>query len=325
MKCTQVVWVVASLLVLAASARADELASWRDGQAKSSIMEFVAKATTEGSPGFIPREQRIAVFDNDGTLWAEQPAYVQLLFAMDRVRALAPEHPEWSTTPPFSHAIAGDLKALGATGEQGLLELITATHSGMTTDEFREDVRRWLDVACHPQTGRPYTWMTYLPMLELLEHLRAHGFATWIVSGGGVEFMRAFAEEVYGVPPQQVIGSRIATEFGEDDSVPVIRRLPKIAFIDDGPGKPLAIDGVIGRRPIAAFGNSDGDLPMLQWTAAGAGPRLCVLVHHTDAGREWAYDRTSPIGRLDRGLDAARAADWTIVDMSRDWGRIFAE
>jgi phosphoserine phosphatase len=267
--------------------------------------------------------ERIAVFDNDGTLWSEQPAYFQLAFAIDRVRALAPKHPEWRTKQPFQGVLEGDLKAVAATGERGLLELVMATHANLTTEEFAAVVRDWVATARHPTLKRPYTELVYQPMLELLSYLRANGFKTYIVSGGGVEFMRVFAEQVYGVPPEQVIGSSIATEYEVRNGKPVIVRQPKIDFIDDKAGKPVAINKFIGRRPIAAFGNSDGDFQMLEWTTAGAGPRLAVIVHHDDAGREFAYDRGSHIGKLERGLDEGPRRGWTIVSMKDDWKTLY--
>jgi len=312
-----------SLLLIGATGCAatqhDPLPSWNDGPVKSSITGFVQSVTTEGTADFVAPAERIATFDNDGCLWSEQPAYFQLLFVIDRVKALAPQHPEWRTTQPFKAALDGDMHALAESGKHGLLELAMATHAGMTTDEFAGIVREWITAARHPTTGRPYTEMVFQPMLELLEYLRANGFKTFIVSGGGIEFMRVFAEEVYGVPPEQVIGSSIKTEFEMLSTGPVIKRLPEIDFIDDKAGKPVAINKFIGRRPIAAFGNSDGDLQMLQWTAAGEGLRFCLYVHHTDADREWAYDRESHIGKLDKGLDEAREKGWTVVNMERDW------
>ena len=302
-----------------AATQLDPLPSWNDGLAKSSITDYVQRVTTDGAPDFVPRAERIAVFDNDGTLWSEKPTYFQLLFAIDRVKQLAPQHPEWRTTQPFKAALDGDMRALAESGEKGLLELVMSTHAGMTTDEFEDIVRAWTTTAVHPTTGRAYTEMVFQPMLELLEYLRASGFQTFIVSGGGVEFLRVFAEEVYGIPPEQVIGSSIKTVFEMRSTGPVIKRLPEIDFIDDKAGKPVAIHKFIGRRPIAAFGNSDGDLQMLQWTAAGGGARLILIVHHTDAGREWAYDRDSHIGRLDKALDEGAKRGWTIVDMKRDW------
>lgn len=302
----------------------DPLASWADGPAKARILAFVKSVSTEGSPDFIEPAARIAVFDNDGTLWSEQPAYFQLLFAVDRVRAMSARRPEWKTTEPFASVLRGDLKTLARGGEKALLQLVMATHAGMTTDEFERTVQDWIASARHPTTGRPYTEMVYKPMLELLAYLRGHGFKTFIVSGGGVEFMRAWVERVYGIPPEQVIGSSIRTKFEMREGKPVLVRQPEIAFIDDKAGKPVGIHQHIGRRPVLAAGNSDGDLQMLQWTAAGPGPRLALLVHHTDAQREWAYDRRSPMGKLDRALDEAASRGWSVIDMKRDWSRVFA-
>jgi hypothetical protein len=317
----------ASTLVAPGLARAqsDPLPSWNDGPAKQAIVGFVGKVTKQGSPDFVPEAERIATFDNDGTLWAEQPMYFQLLFALDRVRALAPKHPEWKTKKPFRAALEGDMKALAAAGEKGLLTLVMATHAGMTTAEFEGIVKQWIATARHPTTHRPYTRMVYQPMLELLAYLRANGFKTFIVSGGGIEFMRPWSHEVYGIPPEQVVGSSIKTKFELRDGKPVLVRLPELNFIDDKEGKPVGINEHIGRRPIFAFGNSDGDLQMLQWTAAGSGASFMGIVHHTDAKREWAYDRKSHIGRLDKALDEARAKGWTVVDMKDDWKRIFSK
>ena len=308
----------------AATQAADPLPSWNTGEAKQAIFKFVKTVSTAGSSGFVPPAQRIAVFDNDGTLWAEQPMYFQLFFAIDRVKKLAPQHPEWKEKQPFKAVLEGDLKTVFAGGEHALLELVMATHAGNTAAEFEQMVKDWLSSARHPTTGRPYTEMVYQPMLELLDYLRANGFKTYIVSGGGIEFMRPWTEKVYGIPPEQVVGSSIKTKFEMRSGKPVLMRLPEINFIDDKAGKPVGINQHIGRRPLAAFGNSDGDLQMLQWTAAGSGKRFCLYVHHTDAEREWAYDRDSKIGRLDKGLDEARAHGWTVVDMQRDWKRIFA-
>lgn len=302
---------------------ADPLSSWNDGSTKKAITDFVAKVTTEGSSDFVPIAERIATFDNDGTLWAEQPLYFQLFFALDRVKALAPQHPEWKNKEPFASLLKGDVKSALAGGERAILEIVMATHAGMTTEEFEKTVLDWIATAKHPKTGRYYTEMVYQPMLELLAYLRANGFKTFIVSGGGVEFMRPWVERVYAIPPEQVVGSSGKTKFEMKRDRPVLVKLPEIGSIDDKEGKPININLHIGRRPIAAFGNSDGDLQMLQWTAAGAGPRFCLFVHHTDAEREWAYDRASHIGRLDKGLDEARAAGWTVVDMKRDWKVIF--
>jgi hypothetical protein len=327
---TLVVLITATLTSVARAAdpakslKADPLPSWNDGGAKKAIVEFVAKVTKEGSPGFVPLAERIAVFDNDGTLWAEQPMYFQFLFMLDRVKALAPQHPEWKNEEPYASLLKGDMKAVLAGGERALGQLMMATHAGMTTDEFAKIVSEWIATAKHPKTGRLFTEMIYQPMLELLAHLRANGFKTFIVSGGGIEFMRPWSEKVYGIPPEQVIGSSIKTKFEMRGGKPVLVRLPEVDFVDDGPGKPVGIQMNIGRRPVAAFGNSDGDLQMLQWTAAGPGPRFCLYVRHTDGEREWAYDRASSIGRLDKGLDEANARGWTVVDMKADWKRVFA-
>jgi phosphoglycolate phosphatase-like HAD superfamily hydrolase len=299
------------------------LPSWKDGAAKKSIVEFVARVTREGGPDFVPPSQRVATFDNDGTLWAEQPMYFQFLFALDRVKALSAQRPEWKDKEPFASLLKGDMKAVVAGGEHALLELLAATHSGVTTDEFEKVVKDWLTTARHPKTGRLYTEMVYQPMLELLAYLRASGFKTFIVSGGGVEFIRAFAEQVYGIPPEQVIGSMGKQKFELRDSRPVLIKLPAVDFVDDKEGKPIGIQKFIGRRPIAAFGNSDGDLQMLQWTTAGVGSRFALYIHHDDAEREWAYDRQSNIGRLDKGLDEAKARGWTVVSMKDDWKRVF--
>ena len=303
---------------------ADYLPSWNDGKAKQSILAFVKEVTKPNSPHFVPVAERIAVFDNDGTLWAEQPMYSQLFFAFDRIKALASQHPEWKTREPFASLLKGDVKAALAGGEEAILEIVMASHAGMTTTEFEQIVTDWIATAKHPVTRQPFTEMVYQPMLELLAYLRANGFKTFIISGGGIEFMRPWAERVYGVPPEQVIGSSIKTKFEMRKDKPVLIRLPEINFINDKEGKPIAINQYIGRRPLAAFGNSDGDLQMLQWTTAGNGARFALYVHHTDAKREWAYDRKSSIGKLDKGLDEARAKGWTIVDMQKDWQVIFS-
>ena len=303
---------------------ADPLPSWNEGDAKQAILNFVAAVTRENSPNFVPPAQRTATFDNDGTLWVEQPMYVQLTFAIDRVKALAPLHPDWKDKEPFKAVLEGDMKALAAAGEKGLVQLIMETHAGMTTDEFEQIVKNWLATARHPRFDRPYTELVYQPMIELLAYLRANGFKTFIVSGGGVEFMRPWTEQVYGVPPEQVIGSSIKTKFQLKDGIPVLFRLPEVNFIDDKAGKPVGINEGIGRRPIAAFGNSDGDLQMLQWTTlSGGGRRFGLIVHHTDGEREYAYDRNTAFGRLDAALDAAAVNGWTVVDMKRDWKRVF--
>ncbi len=308
-----------------ALALADQLPSWRDGSSKKAIVSFVERVTTSGSPDFVPPAERIAAFDNDGTLWAEQPAYFQLLFAIDRVKALSNSHPEWKDTEPFASVLRGDLKAALAGGERALLDIIMATHTGMTTDEFSQIVKEWIASAKHPTSDKLYTQMVYQPMLELLAYLRANEFKTFIVSGGGIEFMRPWVDDVYGVPPEQVVGSSVVTSFEVRDGTPVLVRQPKVNFIDDKEGKPVGINQHIGRRPIAAFGNSDGDLAMLRWTCNAPGARLCVYVHHTDAAREWAYDRNSHIGKLDKGLDEAQAQAWTVVDMQADWNVVFPE
>ncbi len=301
----------------------DPLPSWNDTAHKQTIVDFVAKVTKEGSPDFVPSAERIATFDNDGTLWAEQPMYFQFLFAFDRVKTLAPKHPEWKEKEPFASLLKGDVKGALAGGERAILEIVMATHAGMTTEEFERTVREWIATAKHPKTKRLYTEMVYQPMIELLAYLRANGFKTFIVSGGGVEFMRPWTEKVYGIPPEQVIGSSIKTGFELRAGKPVLLRLPEVDFINDKAGKPVGINKFVGRRPILAFGNSDGDLQMLQWTASGTGPRFTGLVHHTDAEREWAYDRQSPIGRLDKALDDAREKGWLVVDMKRDWKVVF--
>jgi phosphoserine phosphatase len=301
----------------------ETLPSWNDAAPRKAIVAFVERVTKQGSPDFVPPAERIATFDNDGTLWAEQPLYFQLLFAIDRIKALAPQHPEWKDKEPYASLLKGDVKAALAGGERAIFSIMTATHAGMTTDEFETIVRDWLANARHPTTGRPYTEMVYQPMLELLAYMRANGFKTFIVSGGGVEFMRVFAEKVYGIPPEQVIGSSGTQQFEMRDGKPVLIKLAMVDFVDDKADKPVAIQRIIGRRPIAAFGNSDGDLQMLQWTCGASGPRLCLYVHHTDAEREWAYDRQSSIGRLDKGLDAATAGGWTVVNMKSDWKSIF--
>ncbi len=306
-----------------AAQEADPLPSWNNTASKLAITRFVQDTSTPGSSGFVKPAERIAVFDNDGTLWAEQPMYFQLAFALDRVKVLAPLHPEWKQEQPFKAVLEGDMKTVMSGGEHTVLELIMATHAGTTTDEFAQIVQDWLDSARHPKTGRPYTDMVYQPMLELLAYLRANDFKTYIVSGGGIEFMRPWSERVYGIPPEQVVGSSIKTKYELRDNKPVLVRLPEINFIDDKGGKPVGINQHIGRRPIAAFGNSDGDLQMLQWTSAGDGARFGLLVHHTDAEREWAYDRISPIGRLDKALDEASAEGWTVVDMKNDWKVIY--
>jgi len=302
---------------------ADPLPSWNDGATKQSITNFVARVTTQG-PDFVPMDQRIATFDNDGTLWIEQPMYVQLAFILDRVKALAPQNPGWKTKQPFQAVLDGDMKAVAASGEKGLMQLMAVTHAGMTSEEFSKIASDWIASARDPRFKRPYTELVYQPMLELLAYLRANGFKTFIVSGGGVEFLRAFAERVYGIPPEQIVGSRMKMTLETREGRAVLVKRPEIDFVDDGPGKPVGIETAIGRRPVAAFGNSDGDLQMLEWTSAGTGARFCLYVHHTDPDREWAYDRASSVGRLDKGLEAAKTRGWTVVDMKSDWRRVFA-
>ena len=314
---------LALLLPSMAIAQSDPLPSWNDTAPKAAIVEFVEKVSKQGSPDFVPEPERIAVFDNDGTLWVEHPMYVQLAFALDRVKAEAPNHPEWKTTQPFQAVLEGDMKALAASGEKGLVELIMATHAGMTVTQFQEIVTDWIATARDPRFKKPYTELVYQPMLELLAYLRANGFKTFIVSGGGIEFMRPWTEKVYGVPPEQVVGSSIKTKFAMKDDDPTLFRLPEVNFIDDKAGKPVGIQEHIGRKPIAAFGNSDGDLEMLQWTTLTDGVRFGLIVHHTDAEREYAYDRKSEFGHLDLALDAAAINNWTVVDMKNDWKTIF--
>jgi phosphoglycolate phosphatase-like HAD superfamily hydrolase len=310
---------------VAAAQPADPLPSWNNGATKKAITDFVARVTTQDGADFVPPEQRIATFDNDGTLWAEQPIYFQAAFALDRVKAMAPQHPEWKSRQPFKAFLAGDRKALAEQGEKGLLTLVAAAHSGMTTDDFAKFVADWLATTKPPRFNRPYNELTYQPMVELLGYLRANGFKTFIVSGGGVEFMRVWAEKAYGIPPEQVVGSSGVVKFQlGPNGKPELMKLAKVEFVDDGPGKPVGINRFIGRRPIFAFGNSDGDLQMLQWTTAGPGARFAGIVHHTDAAREYAYDRQSKVGKLDKALDEAKAKGWTVVDMKQDWKKVFA-
>jgi phosphoglycolate phosphatase-like HAD superfamily hydrolase len=305
------------------TAAVDPLPSWNESTARKAIVDFVGRTTKEGAPDFVPPAERIAVFDNDGTLWAEQPMYFQLAFALDRIKALAAKHPEWKTTQPFTGAIEGDLKAVLATGAAGLMQIIAASHTGITTEEFEAIVIDWIGSARHPGTGRRYDEMVYQPMLDMLTYLRANGYKTFIVSGGGVEFMRPWVERVYGIPPEQVVGSRVKVKYEPRDGAPVLLRLAEIDLNDDKAGKPVGIHQVIGRRPTIAFGNSDGDFEMLEWTTSAKGPRLGVIVHHTDAEREWAYDRDSHIGQLVRGLDEGPQRGWVIVDMKNDWNVIY--
>jgi phosphoglycolate phosphatase-like HAD superfamily hydrolase len=314
----------ASLAGSAFAQVSDPLPSWNEGATKKSITDFVARVTAQGSPDFVAPELRIATFDNDGTLWCEQPFYFQLAFAFDRVKAMAPQHPEWKTKQPFKALLEHDMKALAASGEKGLLTVVAATHSGMSVEEFSKEVLEWTATAKHPRFKRLYTELVYQPMLELMRYLRANEFKTFIVSGGGIEFMRPWTEKIYGIPPQQVVGSSGITKFElKPNGSAELLKLPKVEFIDDGPGKPVGINRFIGRYPIFAFGNSDGDLQMLQWTAAHPGARFMGIVHHTDAEREYAYDRNSRIGRLDKALDEAKKRGWTVVDMKADWKTVF--
>jgi hypothetical protein len=324
MKFAELALVSTVAVAVAATARAaDPLPSWNDGPAKKSITDFVARVTRNGSLDFVSPADRIAVFDNDGTLWSEQPAYFQAMFAFDRIKALAPDHPEWKERQPYKGVLEGDLKAALAGGEQSAIKLVMASHSGMTTEEFEADVKQWLTTAKHPRFKRLYTELVYQPMLEVLAYLRANSFKIYIVSGGGIDFMRPWVATVYGILPEQVIGSSGKTRFEIRDGKPVLVKLPEVDFVDDGPGKPAGIHKFIGRRPVMAYGNSDGDLQMLQWTTAGRGPRFSLIVHHTDADREWAYDRVSHCGRLDKALDHAPENGWTVVDMKKDWKVIY--
>ena len=313
------------LLIGTGAAAAEVLPSWNDGPSKRAIVKFVTEVTTTGAPTFVPVADRLAVFDNDGTLWCEQPIYFQFAFALDQVKAMAPKHPEWKTQEPFASILKGDLNGMLASGEKGIFQVLAATHTGMTTDDFNRIAKEWFATAKHPRFKRPYTDLTYKPMVELLGYLRDNGFKTFIVSGGGVEFIRIFSDSAYGIPTEQVIGSTGELQFKVlPDGKPVLMRLPKVSLVDDGPGKPVGIQRFIGRRPIFAFGNSDGDKQMLEWTAGGDGPRFMGLVHHTDAEREYAYDRKSHVGKLDKALDEATAKGWTVVDMKTEWKKVFS-
>jgi phosphoglycolate phosphatase-like HAD superfamily hydrolase len=312
-----------TLLLSSALFAADPLPSWSDTAPKQAITAFVEKVTKEGSADFVPVPERIAVFDNDGTLWAEQPMYFQAFFIFDRIKTLAPQHPEWAEKEPFASVLMGDVKSALAGGEKVLIEMAMATHAGMTSDEFEKIVSDWITTAKHPKTGKLYTEMVYQPMLEVLTYLRANGFKTFIVSGGGIEFMRPWTERVYGIPPEQVVGSSIKTKYEVRDGKPAIVRLPDLNFIDDKEGKPIGIHQHIGRRPVMAFGNSDGDFQMLEWTTSGKGPRFGMIIHHTDAEREFAYDRESHIGKLAKGLDQGPKLGWSIASMKDDWKNIF--
>jgi hypothetical protein len=310
--------------VAPAAPRPDPLPSWSDGAVKKAIIDFVDRVTVQGTADFVPPDRRIATFDNDGTLWCEQPIYFQVAFAFDEVKRLAPQHPEWKTKEPFKDLLAGKMQLVADAGERSLLEIIMATHSGMSVEDFSKIVLDWITTAQHPRFKRPYIDLVYQPMLELMRYLRGNGFKTFIVSGGGIEFMRPWTEKVYGIPPEQVVGSSGVTKWQmPPDGKPVLMKLPQVEFVDDGPGKPVGINWFIGRRPIFAFGNSDGDQQMLEWTAAGSGARFMGLVHHTDAEREYAYDRQSKVGRLDKALDEATAKEWTVADMKKDWRVIF--
>ena len=314
-------WIV---LGVPAFAQADPLPSWNDGAAKTAIVAFVDKVTDHASADFVQPQDRIATFDNDGTLWTEQPVYTQLLFAFDRIRAMAKDHPEWATQEPYKSVIAGDMKGLEALGEKGLVQIIATTHAGMTTDEFHQIVADWIATAKSPKFDRPYTQLVYQPMLELMDYLRDKDFKTFIVSGGGVEFMRPWSEATYGIPPEQVVGSsgKVTFELDAQGKARLVKQAD-VEFVDDGAGKPVGINRFIGHRPILAVGNSDGDLQMLQYVASGDGPHFVAFVHHDDDTREVAYDRTSAIGKLDKGLDAAAAGDWLVVSMKDDWKSVF--
>ena len=301
----------------------DPLPSWNEGNTKNAIINYVKEATTEGSENFIPVSERVAVFDNDGNLWSEQPAYFQLFFAMDRIHALAPEHPEWKTTQPYQSVLENDMKTLMSHGEHGLIQIVMATHGGNTVTEFEQIVKDWLATAKHPRFNRPYTDLVYQPMLELINYLKSSDFKTFIVSGGGIEFMRPWVEGVYGISKDQVIGSSIKTKYDYNDGNPVIRRLPELNFIDDKEGKPEGINQYIGRKPVFASGNSDGDLQMLRWADSNTYPSFELYLHHTDSVREWAYDRKSSVGRLDKGLDEAKEEGWTVIDMEKDWKVVY--
>jgi phosphoserine phosphatase len=301
----------------------DPLPSWTKGPTKSAIIQFVRSVTTKGSKHYVPPAERIATFDNDGTLWVEQPIYTQITFMFDRVKELAPQHPEWKTTQPFKALLEGDMKTVAASGKKGIMEMLAATHTGMTAEQFERTVTEWVATAKHPKFKRLYTELVYKPQLELMAYLRKNGFKTFIVSGGGIEFMRPWSERVYGVPPEQVVGSSVKTEFQIKDGKPVLVRIPELNFLDDKAGKPVGIYEHIGRRPILAFGNSDSDMQMIQYTKAGDGPRLGLFVHHTDADREYAYDRKSKVGTLDKVLDIAADNGWIVVDMKRDWKHVF--
>jgi phosphoserine phosphatase len=315
--------IVLLLFASAALSQAAELASWRDTASRAAIIDFVERVTDPTGEDYVPAPERIAVFDNDGTLWSEKPLYFQFYFAMDRLREMAEEHPAWRSEQPYAAALAGDMKTLEAAGLHGLLQVVMASHAGLSETDFSALVESWLETARHPRFDRPYADLTYLPMRELLAYLEEHGFSNFIVTGGGAAFVRALAPEAYGIAPQRVVGSRLTLQYVDGDGAPRLERQAEIAHINDKAGKPVGIMEQIGRRPLFAAGNSDGDLQMLEWTTAGTGPRFGILIHHTDAKREWAYDRQSHIGRLDRGLDEAAERGWVVIDMKEDWRRVF--
>lgn len=322
-RCNFILTAFLLLLMMASSAYAKDLASWQDTAPKQAIVDFVKKVTKKGSPDFVPEAERIAVFDNDGTLWAEQPIYFQAAFAFDRIKQQAPQHPEWATTEPYASILKGDIKSALAGGMPDANKIIMASHGNISSDDFSAAVSHWLATAKHPSTGLPYNKMVYQPMLELLDYLRENGFKTFIVSGGGIDFMRVFAQDAYGIPPEQVIGSSLQAKYSVINGVPTITKAPDLGFYDDKEGKPVGIYQHLGRRPVFAAGNSDGDYQMLEWTTAGTGARFGMLVHHTDADREWAYDRNSPIGELNKGLTDAPTKGWLLVDMKKDWKVIY--
>jgi hypothetical protein len=325
----RIVWALSLILAIVISGgtaeAAEPLASWQDGNAKAAIIDFVEQVTQEGGPQYVPPADRIAVFDNDGTLWSEKPVYFQLLFAIDRIKALAAKKPDWKDRQPFKAVLENDMEALAKSGKKGLAELVMASHAGMSTEVFEKIASDWIAAARHPKTGKPYIEMVFQPMLELLQYLRNHDFKTYIVSGGGIEFMRPWVGKVYGIPPEQVVGSKIKVKYKVVDGKPILLRLPELDFVDDKAEKPVGIHQHIGVHPIAAFGNSDGDFEMLEWVTSGAGLRLGMLVHHDDAVREAAYDRDSHVGRLSRGLDEGPGRGWVITSMKNDWKCVFAD
>ncbi len=303
----------------------DPLPSWNNTATKQAIMEFVSQTTDQNSDSYISEDLRIATFDNDGTLWAEKPVYLQLFFAIDKVKQMAPDHPEWRTEEPFASAIKGDLESIAKQGTEGVIKLVMTTHSGISMEQFHDDVKQWLETAVHPTTGKPYTEMVYQPMLELLDYLRANDYQTYIVSGGGIEFMRVWAPDVYGIPTQNIVGSELKGEYQVIDGKPTIQRLPEFEVVNDKTVKPVSIQNVIGKRPVIAFGNSDGDLQMLEWTKSGPGPRLSAIIHHTDEKREWSYDKDSHVGTLDKSFEIGKEQGWIFVDMKQDWNKVFKD